>query len=418
MAETFLRPHRWVLLALMLFFSAFCVWAFVAKLDVVVEAHGKLVPSNFIQLAQPAEDGIVRRVLVRDGDNVAAGQSLIEMDAVFAEEDSTAAAAEVDSLRRKIQRIDAEQSGRVLDSTDVAVMAEYRSRRDAQTALVMEAQHQYDRAHAELKMASSRVAKYRELAPLASRQADMLARLRDEGFISEAAYNEKRFSQIDSARELDIQVHAEQVAKEALQQAKAALSRVVMNYKQQLAIERTDTLLKLAQAEAALKKHEHRAELQVLRAPVSGIVTGLSVRSAGQVVTAGTSLLSIVPRGEPLRFEGWIRNEDAAFVVLGMPTKVKLSAYPFQKYGWLNGELSWLGIDAETPDSMRSAQGEPLFYRVRVMLPVQALTVDGKTLEVKPGMQATADLHVGTRTLYEYLTSPLRKISLEAAREK
>jgi len=418
MAETFLRPHRWVIGALVLCFATFCTWAIVARLDIVIVAHGKLVPSSFVQLAQPSEDGIVRRVLVRDGEAVVAGQALIEMDAVYAKEDSSAATAEVASLRLRLQRIDAELEDSMLDVTDVAVMSEFHSRRAAQAAVVHEAQRQYDRAHAELRMAQSRVAKYREIAPLAARQADMLRRLREVGFISEAAHNEKRLAHIEAAGELDVQSRAVQVAEEALRQAQATLNRVVASYRQQLAIERTDTLLKLAHAEAALKKHAHRAELQVLRAPMAGIVTGLSVRSAGQVVAAGTPLLSLVPEGEPLRFEGWLRNEDAAFVAPGMAAKVKLAAYPFQKYGWLDGELGWLGVDAENPEAMRGEQGEPLFYRARVLLPAQTLTFEGKTLDIKPGMQATADLHVGTRSLFEYLTSPLRKIALEAAREK
>lgn len=402
----------------MLLFIVFCIWTVVARLDIVVVAHGKLVPSSFVQLAQPSEDGIVRRVLVRDGDTVEAGQPLIEMDAVHAQEDSSAAAAEVASLNFRLQRIDAELEGRALNVADTAVMSEFLSRRAAQAALVHEVQRQHDRADAELRMAQSRVAKYRELSPLAARQADMLGRLKEVGFISEAAHNEKRLAYIEAAGEFDVQVRSVQVAEEAVRQAAAALDRVNTSYRQQLAVERTNTELKLAHAESALKKSAHRAELQVLRAPVAGVVTGLSVRNGGQVVTAGTPLLSLVPEEEPLRFEGWVRNEDAAFVVPGMAAKVKLAAYPFQKYGWLDGELSWLGVDAETPEAMRSSQGEPLFYRARVSLPAQSLNFEGKTLDVKPGMQATADLHVGTRSLFEYMTSPMRKIALEAAREK
>jgi hemolysin D len=418
MGETFLRVHRGVVWALILFFAFFCIWAFAARLDIVVVAHGKLVPSNFVQVAQPSEDGIIRQVLVRDGETVEAGQALIEMDSVYVQEDSFAASAEVESLRLRLQRIEAELGGHVLNGSSAVVMAEFAIRSAAQAALVDEVRRQSDRARAELLTAQSRMGKYRELLPLAARQVEMLEQLRGVGFISEAAHNEKRLAHIEVARELDVQKHAVQVAQEALRQADAALTRVVTSYRQQLAIERADALLQLAQAEALLKKHAHRAELQILRAPVAGIVTGLTARSSGQVVTAGTPLLSLVPKGEPLRFEGWLRNEDTAFVVPSMAAKVKLAAYPFQKYGWLDGELSWLGADAETPEAMRSAQGEPLFYRVRVSLPAQSLDVEGRALDAKPGMQATADLHVGTRSLFEYLTSPLRKIALEAAREK
>lgn len=418
MQSHFLRTHRLVMLALVAFFGTFGAWAFLAKLDIVVIAQGKLVPTTFVQVAQPTEDGIVRRVLVKDGDRVEAGQPLVEMDAVYALEDSAAADAEVVSLEHRLQRINAELEGRTPVIKDVAVMAEYVSRHDAQASLIAEAQRQRESAAAELETARERLRKYQELAPITTRQADMLARLKASGFVSEAAHNDKLLARIETDREVDVQARAVKTAEAVLRQADAALNKIHTDYRRQLNIERTEVLLQLSQAEAQRNKQTHRASLQVLRAPVAGSVTGLAVFTAGQVVTAGSPLLSLVPEGDPLRFEGWLRNEDSAFVFPGMPGKVKLAAYPFQKYGWLEGELTWLGVDAETPESMRNAQGEPLFYRVRTSLPAQSLNVEGNLLELKPGMQATADLHVGTRTLFEYLTSPLRKIALEAARER
>lgn len=418
MHSNFLRTHRLVIWALILCFIAFLAWACLAKLDIVVISQGKLVPTNFVQIAQPAEDGIVRKVLAKDGQHVVAGQALIEMDAVYAQEDTSSAAAEVDSLRNRVKRIEAELAGRVPAIPDPAVMAEYFSRQASQASLVAEAQRQRESAAADMETAKQRLRKYEELAPITRRQSDMLERLKSAGFVSEAALNEKLLARVENDREKDVQSRAVDSAGAVLKQAEASLYKVQAEYRRQLTIERTDALLKLSQAEAQLKKQEHRTSLQVLRAPVAGTVTGLTIFSAGQVVAAGSPLLSLVPADDPLRFEGWLRNEDSAFVYPGMPSKVKLSAYPFQKYGWLEGELVWLGVDAETPDSMRNAQGEPLFYRVRVTLNAQSLTLDGKSMELKPGMQAVGDLHVGTRTLFEYLTSPLRKIALEAARER
>lgn len=147
-------------------------------------------------------------------------------------------------------------------------------------------------------------------------------------------------------------------------------------------------------------------------------MTNVARTQVGQVVPSGTTLLEVVPRDEPLMLEGWVRNEDAGFVVPGMPVKVKLAPYPFQKYGLLEGTVQWVGADSETPESMRNVAGELLFYRVRVVLNAQQLERDGKVFEARPGMQAVADIQVGRRSLFEYLTSPLKKTVLEAARER
>lgn len=415
--QSFLGLHRLGILFLATGLGSFILWATLADLDIVVTAQGKLVPVNFVQVAQPAESGIVRRVLVADGDTVKAGQPLVEMDPVFAQADSKSAEAEASLLRQQLARITAEQSGTTPDITDSQVLSDYLARRAAYQALRAEAQSALALARAELETARQRMAKAGQLAPVARQQAVMLEQLVASGFVSKAAFNDKHLGRIEAEQEERVQARAVAAAEAAVRQAQAALARVEADYRRQLAVERTDIVARLSQAEATLSKSAHREALTVLRAPVAGVVTGMSVKSANQVVGAGTVLLSLVPQGEPLRFEGWMRNEDSAFVTPDMPAKVKLSAYPFQKYGWLDGSVTWLGVDSETPESMRNVSGEPLFYRVRVEVPQTPVGKAGK-LTLKPGMQAIADVQVGTRTPFEYLISPVRKVALEAARER
>lgn len=301
---------------------------------------------------------------------------------------------------------------------DPAIAAEFISRRAAYQAAVSEAENALFRARADLSTASARRAKATLLAPVAARQEDMLVRLKAVGFVSEAMYNDKLRDKLDTESETLIQQESARAAESAVAQASSALAKVKAEYRKGLMLERSDLNQRLAQAQAEQVKRAHRTEMTVIKAPVAGTVTGLAVHSPGQVVQAGAPLLSLVPRGAALRFEGWLRNEDSGQVLPGMASKVKLAAYPFQKFGWLAGELSWLGVDSETPESMRSAAGEPLFYRVRVTLPAQELRYESTPLRLRPGQQATADVQVGTRTVFEYLTSPMRKVFLEAARER
>ncbi|MFY2597137.1 HlyD family type I secretion periplasmic adaptor subunit [Achromobacter xylosoxidans] len=418
MSDSFLRAHRSLLWALSSLFVAFIVWICLAKLDIVMVSEGKLIPEGFVQVLQAPADSRVVRILVQDGDRVVAGDPVVELDTVDTAEDSAAARAEVVSLRNRLARADAELAGRPPQVSDPQVLAEYTQRTALHAAQVAEVQRQRDQAVAELQTATSRRAKYASLLPVAQRQADMLEKLKAEGFVSESALNEKLIPAIETGRELEVQVRAELSAQAQVRAVEASLARVHADYRRQLAVEKTETELRLRQAEAVLAKLVHRAGLQMIKAPVAGQVTGIKVQTLGQVTPAGASLLSVVPEGQRLRFEGWLRNEDSAFVAPGMSAKVKLSAYPFQKYGWLEGTVSWIGVDSETPESMRNAQGEPLFYRVRVDLDAQALTFEGAPLTLRAGMQAAGDIQIGRRTIFEYLTSPMRKVTLEAARER
>lgn len=418
MQDRFLQSHRYFLWLLTACFAAFLLWLFLARVDVVMIAEGKLVPDGFIQQVQAPEDSRVVRVVVKDGEQVEEGADLVELDTGYSRADVASSQAEVQSLSDRLERTRAELANRVPQVSDPQVLAEYRQRVEHHRAQQEEARRVLEQADSDLRTTVSRGEKVSALLPVAERQAGMLERLKAEGFVSEAAYNEKLLGAIDTRQELEVQRRERDTAQAQVRAAQAGLARIVADYRRQLAVEQTEIELRLRQAQANLSKQEHRAGLQVIRAPQGGQVTGLKVHNPGQQLTQGAEVLSIVPAGQPLRFEGWLRNEDTAFVALGMPAKVKLAAYPFQRYGWLTGKLTWLGADSETPDSMRNGQGEPLFYRIRIELDAQHLTPESGRIALRAGLQAVGDIQVGRRSIFEYLTSPMRKVALEAARER
>lgn len=421
---SFLPVHRGFLLALVAAFGALLAWSWLAEIDIVATAQGKLEPAGFVQSIQPAENGVVRRVLAKDGDQVAAGQPLAELDPAYAGADVSSTASEREALRLRLARIEAELEGLPFlpTSSDSALLAaavsEYEARRKALQASLSEADAALRKAHADQSQASARYAQASQLLPMVAKQSAQQQELRAQGFLSEAAALDKDKELLAARQDQTAQASAVSAASAALEQAAAARERVLQAYRQQLTAEQTQAQEQLAALSAEQTKHSHRLEQLTLRAPVSGTVNGIAKLAPGQVVNAGQTVMSLVPAGQALQFDGWLRNEDAAFVTPGMPVRVKAAAYPFQKYGWVDGTVAGLGVDSEVPESMRNVQGEPLFYRMRVELSAQALSRNGETFALKPGMQAIADVQIGTRTLAEYLTSPLRKVALEAARER
>ena len=175
-----------------------------------------------------------------------------------------------------------------------------------------------------------------------------------------------------------------------------------------------------------MNKLRLRQALLDLKAPQDGVVKELFVHTPGSVVTPGAILLSLVPRHEALLAEVQVRNDDVGFVQEGRKAKVKLSAYPFQKYGMLDGTVIHLGADARDafnaqamPDSMernRNASGQG--YKALVALDTQHLTSGEEKLALVPGMQVIAEIRLGQRTVLEYLLSPLRQAMHDSARER
>lgn len=189
--------------------------------------------------------------------------------------------------------------------------------------------------------------------------------------------------------------------------------------------ERIETEAQLSKLREDSQKLSHKANLLELKASQAGIVKDLATHTRGSVVSPGTVLMNIVPRSDPLQVETLVNNQDVAFVHIGQQVKIKLAAYPFQKYGMIGGSVIHGGPDTSDgtnappkPGEDKAQQLPGLRYKALVALDTQYLNVDGKQMQLTPGMEAIAEIHQGQRTVMEYLLSPVRKAWHEAARER
>jgi hemolysin D len=172
-------------------------------------------------------------------------------------------------------------------------------------------------------------------------------------------------------------------------------------------------------------KQAVRGVLLELRAPQSGIVKDLSTSTVGTVVQPGQVVMTVVPKDEPLLAEVNLRNEDVGFIREGQNVKIKFAAYPFQKYGMLEGAVKLVGPDASSPQDQGQRLGQaassatPQTFRALVALQRQALrSPSGELLKLNSGMQVSAEIHQSQRSVLEYLLSPVQKVRHEAARER
>lgn len=173
--------------------------------------------------------------------------------------------------------------------------------------------------------------------------------------------------------------------------------------------------------EGELHKQAYKSGLLELRATEAGTVKDMATYKPGMVVQPGASLLNIVPKDEPLLAEVAIRNEDMGFVGVGQRVKLKLQAYPFQKYGMLEGTVELVSADslANDPQKAVAQVQSPQSYKALVRLAAQELKASsGEVPKLTAGMVAQAEIHQGRRTVLEYLLSPVQKVAQEAARER
>jgi HlyD family secretion protein len=421
------RLPRVVLGSVVALVAILLVWALFAELDIIASAEGRLVPASFTKVVQPSEPGVVSEILVKDGDAVRTGQVLLRMDARLSTADTQALGTEVALRQFTLQRIDAELGGRaVLPVKGVRmdlftrVENQFKARRQAyQDALAQETEA-LNKARADHAAAQQVLEKLVQTLPVYRQSAQAYRQLLTEGFVGEIAAAEKSREAVEKEQDLKTQAATVASLQAAVAQGQKRVATVRSQYRSQLEDLRVETLATLNRSAQEFEKSSVKAGMLEIRSPADGIVKDLAITARGAVVAAGAPLLNVVPVGESLQAEVLLKNEDVGFVGTGQVARIKVAAYPFQKYGLLEGAVSLVSADASDPRQTPPGQAPQLTYRALLKLDAAELrsAATGETLLLTPGMLVTAEIHQGRRTVLEYLLSPVRKVAQEAGRER
>ncbi len=419
---------RKVLWALLVFLAVLLLWSVLGRLDIVAVAEGKLVPHSYVKIVQPAEAGIVRDILVKEGEVVRTGQVLMRMDAIAAEADTRALAADAERKRLSLRRIDAELAGRPFarDAGDPPALAgeveaQYRANRAALEADLAEERARLTKARQELAAAQQVKEKLEAALPHYREQDKAFEKLARDGFAGPLMASDKKRERLEKEQEAQTQAHVIAAARASIAQSEKALAQIEADYRRKLHAERNELQGQAERLAQEMAKQAHKQALLELKAPQDSVVKDLATHTAGTVVQPGTVLLTLVPKDETLQAEVWVSNEDIGFVRKDQTVKLKFAAFPFQKYGMVEGRVAHVSADAADTDAGQKEAAKPprpLRYKALVALDAMALTVDGERFPLTAGMQANAEIHLGDRTVLEYLLSPVKKAWHEAGRER
>jgi hemolysin D len=420
-----------VLWALLLLLVGLLVWAVVGRLDIVAVAEGKLVPQSYVKIVQPSEAGIVKEILVKEGEQVRVGQVLMRMDALITEADAKSLEADYQRKRLALGRMTAELEDKPFKPQSKApaalvreVEAQYDANRAAYEAALAEERSRLVKAKHELSATEQVRNKLIETLPHYRQQEKAYEDLLREGYVPSLMASDKRRERIEKEQELRTQEQIIESARASMQQSEKKLLQIASDYRRQLHTERNDIEGQADKLAQEVAKQAHRKSLMELRATQDGTVKDLATHTAGTVVQPGTVLLTLVPREEALSAEVWVSNEDIGFVRKGQAVKLKCVAFPFQKYGMMDGTVEQVSADAADSGAMGSSttpaerQGRPLVYRALVALKSLHLEMNGKKFQLAAGMQTNAEIRLGDRTVLEYLLSPVKKAWHESGRER
>jgi hemolysin D len=425
---------RGVLYVVLGLVAAMLAWAALAKLDIVATAEGKLVPAGYLKIVQPAEQGLVKEIFVSEGEGVREGQLLMRMDTALLAADGRALSAEYHNKRLALRRIDAQLAERPLkrDADDppalfAQVEAQYAAYVAAHQNALAQEHSVLERARHDLAAAREVHAKLTAVLPHYREQEKAFAKLTQDGFAGRLMHTDKQRERIEKEQDLKSQEHAIAAAQATIAQSEKRLAQIGADYRRGLQAERAEAAPQAERLREELAKQQHRHGLLELRAPHGGTVKDLATHTPGTVVAPGTILMTIVPVGEKLRAEVWVSNDDIGWVHTAQQARIKLASFQFQKYGMLEGSVAQVSADSTEAPNPNTRSGSlagrdrpvgALAFRTLIDLEQQQLESDGQRYSLAPGMQVVAEIHLGERSVLEYLLSPVRKAFHEAGRER
>lgn len=427
------RLPRTIMVAVLVLFVVMLLWTIFGKLDIIASCEGRLVPQTYVKIVQPAEAGIVQDILVKEGQMVEGGQVLMHMDAKLTEADAETIHHEFLLKGLLLRRIDAELAGspmlrRADDPAELyaQIASQYRAHHQAYVDDLAQESEQFNKIQHDLKSAEAGWEKLRQTVPTYRKTAAAYEKLAGDGFVSSLAAQEKIRDKIEKEQDFQSQESTVASLKASLKASSKKMAQITSAYRSQLQNERVEIEAQYRKLQQETAKIEHKSSLLALKAPQAGIVKDIAVHTRGTVVSPGTVLMTLVPHDEPLQAEVLVKNEDVGFVYPNQKTKVKLAAYPFQKYGMVEGTVIHLGADASegvapTADNnteQKVSKPQSPTYKAIVRLAAQQLEIDGDQLKLVPGMQVVAEIHQGKRTVLEYLLSPVQQAFHEAGRER
>ncbi|OOF29446.1 HlyD family type I secretion periplasmic adaptor subunit [Salinivibrio sp. IB872] len=434
------KSARILLWTIALFLITAAIWASQAQLDKVTVGQGKVIPSSQLQVVQNLEGGLVKELLVKEGDTVVRGQRLILIDDTLFRSDFREREQELNGLRADEIRIRA-----LLESVqinDTAALEEWRDSiilnrqplqvpsdlAAARPGLVNQAQASYQEQLSniqnQLYVTAQKIRqKEQELIELESRIDNLeqsLAFAQEELNITRPLAEEGVVPQIDLIK-LQRQLNDTQ---RELSSAQLSLPSVVSSMReavfQRLDValtfrtEQQETLNQVEQQIASMTEGkvslQDRVARTVVTSPVDGTVKKLHVNTVGGVIQPGMDIIEIVPSEDNLLIEAKIAPQDIAFLRPGLEAVVKFSAYDFTVYGGLNGQLETISAD-----TIQDEEGNS-FYLVKVRTEKNNIG-DAETLPIIPGMTASVDIITGKRSVLDYLINPIVRAQNTALRE-
>jgi HlyD family type I secretion membrane fusion protein len=400
-----------------LVFGGLIGWAATAPLASAVIAPGAVVVEGKRKLIQHLEGGIVERILIEDGQQVAAGQLLLRLDETHARSTFGVLRTALDSARILEARLLAERDG----AAELNLPSRLDERRgDPTVAEMMRAQQALFAARRTSLLGQQEILRQRiassdkEITGLEAQQVS----LEEQGGLAERELKglrdllNKGLAPLTKVLALEREAvrlkgsHGERIADIARAQIRVGETQLQIlqadrAFSESVAKEVRDVQTQIADLEERLGAARGTLDHIDVRAPAAGIVVGLTAYTVGGVIKAGETIMEIVPGAQRLIVEAQVQPNDIDNVALGMDTDLRLSALKQRTTPTLRGRLVYVSADRLTDPRT----GQPYYLARAEFAPGELSRIAPQVLQA--GMPAEVKIKTRERTALAYLLQPM-----------
>ena len=441
--ETPASPAARIFIGLIIAFAVGALtWSWFGRVETTASIQGKIVPVGKVQVIEPLIAGRVKAIHVKDGDHVEAGDRLIELDPAeqVAERQKLAgglSAAEASAARLRAIVAAVANGTQARQAMFTAPPNAPQPTIDLQLAQMRQSLSAYQAEQAsfdadiaqkqvEIEQGRKTLSERQKLVSLSGERLGIYIELEKRGVgVKSETINARQSEQdqlmavvSENGRLAELEATVKSLSARKRERREAYLDRMTSEL---IEVDRTIGILRQDLAKAELFERA-----SILVSPVAGRVQQVEVGTLGDVVQSGQQLMVVVPDGTALEIEAMLLNKDKGFVREGQDARIKLEAFPFTRYGTLNGKVATVSNDAiPVGASVRAggggdAQGTtgPLVFPVRVALEQSSVRADGDIVELTPGMSVTAEIKTGSRRVLQFLLDPLMEVKDEAFHER
>lgn len=388
------------------------IWAIFAPIDELVLANGEIIPTENVTAIEHREGGLVDAILVSEGQEVRAGDTLIELNPISTKADLAQIEVQAVSLELKLRSLIALISDRDLDFGDIGLSYPdirdkeanaYRARRTFIDSELANLETSMALKRLEADSLNKELQSFERQYVIEKERHDSLKSLLKAGHVSRQEYLDAK----SGLEQISQNIQSAQGRKDVAELQLIEAGKIMQSKKAQdqklFGEEQAAVLSELSQVKEQLNKQRHRADRLLVKSPIDGVVQELAPKAIGEVVGAGELVARIVPIERQIVAEVRVDPYDIGHIKAGDEAEVNISTFDPSIFGTATGKIAVL-----SPTTFMTEQGEP-YYKAVIDLQSNFVGENQSKRYLHAGMIVDAKIKTGSKSLMRYMLKPVLK---------